>query len=226
MWEGNHHSICLVSNSAIVIAPVVTDKNVGILFYERERQCGGDDTAHSGYTSSVSSTLCTWRMAPVCDNCTPERHFFAPRSNRRCQTVSGQSHWTNWIAIRASSAVTVSTNRSRAALLGEMRVRVRKKAPRYFCPLTLPNAGRFSTFFHRHARRQISSKAIIKCPTTPRTHRYSTLWCPKNRNNLKHVLWLTTHHNVVVQRDLGVVGPLTVTLFQVYRWVDLFWKKF
>jgi len=34
-----------------------------------------------------------------------------------------------------------------------------------------------------------------------------------------YVLWLMIHHNIVYQRDLGVVGRLMITLLQIYCWL-------
>ena len=46
----------------------------------------------------------------------------------------------------------------------------RNKGATIFLPIILPNADQFSKFFHR----QLSSKVIIKYPTTPQTRHYTT----------------------------------------------------
>jgi len=75
--------------------------------------------------------------------------------------------------------------------------------------------------FHNFLVDRLNSKFLTEQLSVHHTsnallHYLMNFSCEKNSNNLKCVLWLTIHHKVVQQRELGVVGPLTVTLLQMY----------
>ena len=54
--------------------------------------------------------------------------------------------------------------------------RVQKNRTSSVLGITSSNTGRFSKFFQRHNLLEICNKTVIKFPTTPQTHRYTTLW--------------------------------------------------
>ena len=89
--------------------------------------------------------------------------------------------------------------------------RVRKNRCHYIFASNFASADRSSKFVHRQTLQWISNKAIVKCPTAPWS-RCEILMV--REKYLKHALWLTIHHSVILQCDLGVVGRLISTLLR------------
>jgi len=66
--------------------------------------------------------------------------------------------------------------------------RGRKKWANGILYITLPNIDRFTKFIHRHILQEICYTAIMKDPTPPQTHHYTTLWNTNAKNWLNQVI--------------------------------------